>query len=81
MAVPVVSVLAMLLVCFAFAMAVMSVLVMAFVLAAMVLVAVVVLVAVLAASLRPGWLAASFMPHFGQRSGLSLVTSGCIGQT
>jgi len=23
----------------------------------------------------------SFIPHLGQRSGLSLVTSGCIGQT
>ena len=42
--------------------------------------AVVVLVAVLAAG-RDQLAGSSFMPHFGQRSGLSLVTSGCIGQT
>ncbi len=32
-------------------------------------------------SLTPGRAGTSFMPHFGQRSGASLVTSGCIGQT
>ena len=35
-------------------------------------------------SLAAGWVtvcvASSFMPHFGQRPGWSLVTSGCIGQ-
>ena len=29
---------------------------------------------------RRRWVASSFMPHFGQRPGSSLVTSGCIGQ-
>ena len=47
---------------------------------AVVALAIVVVVAVSAASLTR-LAGRSFMPHVGQRSGLSLVTSGCIGQT